>query len=447
MKRYLPKGIYSRATLILIVPVIVIQVVVSAVFIQRHYERVTKQMTGSLMLEINYIVSLTNQAESVTEAYLQTQNVRESLEMIYDLPSFDNPGVDSRIFYDIAGFWVTSAIRENLKSELQPSESNALAIDLSTDKNLVSVWIQTSHGTLRISFLRSRVSPSNPHQLLFLMFAVAILMTCIAYMFLRNQLTPITRLAKASEAFGKGQIVEYRPRGSIEIRNAGKAFLEMRERIERHIHQRTFMLSSVSHDLKTPLTRIKLGLSVLPTSPDRESIMADVDEMNQMLEGYLAFAKGHTDQEARELDAVELIKSIVENYRRINIPVDLEISGKSKRQARVAVREMAIRRLIDNIIYNASHHGDKIRLAMTLSSKEIKLAIEDNGPGIPEEDRDKALQPFVKLDSARNQNARGGSVGLGLSISNDIVNSHGGEMTLGESEDLGGLKVEILLPR
>jgi two-component system osmolarity sensor histidine kinase EnvZ len=316
------------------------------------------------------------------------------------------------------------------------------AIDLRDLRN-VNLTVDTRHGLLLIRFDRRQVSASNPHQLLVLMAATSLLMTVIAIIFLRNQLRPIRRLAIAAEAFGRGRMEPYRPTGATEVRIAGNAFLDMRNRIERQIEQRTLLLSGVSHDLRTPLTRLRLGLSMIDDE-EAPALIRDADEMQRMLDAFLEFARGTAESDPPEaIDPVLFVQEIVADYRRMGQKVSLAgVSGDGT----ALINRIAIRRALDNLIGNALRYGSRAELSVTTLDRAVRFTVEDDGPGIPRERRDEALRPFTRLDAARNQN-RGGSVGLGLSITADIVRSHGGALRLGESERLGGLKAEIVLGR
>jgi two-component system osmolarity sensor histidine kinase EnvZ len=301
--------------------------------------------------------------------------------------------------------------------------------------------IETARGPLWLVVNRGRLSASNPHQLLVLMILTSILMTLIAYGFLRNQLRPITRLADAAAAFGKGETVRYRPRGALEVRAAGKAFLDMRGRIERQIEQRTMMLSGISHDLRTPLTRLRLGLSMLPEDEDTEALLGDVNDMERLIDGFLSFARGDALEETELTNPRELILRIVDNAVRAGQPVVL---GKSEGDSPVKLRPAAVTRAVENLIGNGTRFGSQVRVSFAQTDRNLRVVVEDNGPGIPEAQRDEAISPFARLDAARDPN-RGGGVGLGLAITQDIAHSHGGKLVLSKSEDLGGLKAEFVI--
>ena len=314
--------------------------------------------------------------------------------------------------------------------------------DLETVPREARLWIETKFGLLEIVADRRRASASNPHQLLVLMLATSIVMTLVAYLFLRNQLRPITRLAATAEAFGKGRHLPYKPAGAVEVRAAGHAFLDMRARIERQIEARTAMLSGVSHDLRTPLTRMRLELAMMPEGPEVEALRGDVAQMERMVEEFLAFARGDALDDLAPTDLAALVRRVAEAAERSGRAVEV---GAAERTV-LPVRAQAIERAVQNLVDNGLRYGQRVRVSLSSGERSAVLAVEDDGPGIPKGQREEAMKPFTRLDAARGQNA-GGGVGLGLAIAADIARSHGGLLRLGESEDLGGLKAEIVLAR
>jgi two-component system osmolarity sensor histidine kinase EnvZ len=436
LKPYLPRSLFGRAALILIVPIVTIQLVVSIVFIQRHFEGVTRQMTRGVTIELDYLLSEVAEAQSLSEAQHRAARVAQALDMTVALPT-DPPaaGPDPRPFWDWSGREVILSLRQHLPP--------LVSVDLLSDQRRVQMVLDTRHGPIGVTLDRRRVSASNPHQLLVLMMVASIVLTLISYVFLRNQLSPISRLAAASEAFGRGQSVAYRPRGATEVRVAGHAFLDMRARIERQIEQRTLLLSGVSHDLRTPLTRMKLGLSLLPDDEETASLRRDVTDMERLVDEFLAFARGDAMEETELVDPALLVTRAVDNAQRAGQAVD---EGPCDGSGLVALRPQAVTRALENLIGNAVRYGSRAVVSLTYTERTIRLTVEDDGPGIPKERRDEALQPFVRLDDARNPN-RGGGVGLGLSIAADIARSHGGSLRLGASADLGGLRADLVLAR
>ena len=434
LKRFMPRSLYGRAALILILPVVTVQLVVSIVFIKRHFEGVTEQMTRVAALEVRLILNNVNAAETRLAALRRVEPLRKSLEM--DLQFLDpapEPYISKWRSIDLTGSFVI----EKLLAKIPDLRSISLP-----DSNRAELLAETKFGTLQITLERQRLSASNAHQLLVNMVFFGILMTVIASIYLRNQLRPVTKLARAAEAFGRGHHVDYAPGGAIEVRAAGNAFLDMRSRIERHIEQRTMMLSSVSHDLRTPLTRLKLGLSLLDDK-DREPLERDVEDMRRLLEGFLDFARGAAEDDSEDTDPQKLLEMIVADANRAGKAVTL---GDSHGTGTLMLRHLAMRRGVENLIENAVRYGNNVVVSYVLSQKSLCISIEDAGPGIPAEMREEALKPFTRLDPSRNQD-KGSGVGLGLAITADIARAQGGILRLGTSETLGGLKADIVIAR
>lgn len=434
-KTFLPRSLYGRAALILIVPIVTIQLVVSIAFIQRHFERVTRQMTQGVAVELRLFL------DDLARDAGQAAETAAALGMTVGpaLPLLEAGQPDPRALWDLSGRQVGLTLREMLPEVTQ--------VDLETDPDAVLVGLEPAGQALSVRIDRRRVSASNPHQLLVLMIVTSALMTLIAYQFLRNQLRPITRLAAAAEAFGKGQHLAYRPSGAVEVRAAGNAFLEMRARIERQIEQRTMMLSGVSHDLRTPLTRLKLGLSMLPDDEDAAALLSDVADMERLVDEFLAFARGDATEEPEATDIRVLVQRVVENAQRAGQRVELSIPGESGDAAcDIRLRPAAVARALENLIGNAVRYGTRAKVTLAPTERTCRITVEDDGPGIPESRRDEALQPFVRLDQARDPN-RGGGVGLGLAIAADIARSHGGSLRIGQSEAMGGARVDLVLAR
>ncbi len=429
LKSVVPRGLYGRAALILIVPVVTIQLVVSIAFIQRHFDGVTRQMTENVAREIELVVAA---VEAGSDAAVTA--LAETLDLTLIRPGTPAPADDGRLGWDLSGLVVAEVLAERLVT--------LRGLTFREAPRAVTLHLQTAVGPVDVRLPRRRVSASNPHQLLVWMIATSVLMTLVAFYFLRAQLRPITRLAVAAEAFGKGQVVAYRPRGAVEVRAAGRAFLDMRARIERQIEQRTLMLSGVSHDLRTPLTRLRLGLSMLPEDEEVRALMADVSQMQRMVDEFLAFARGDAMEATAETDLAALVAAAVADAVRAGGAV----SAGEVAAVTVAVRPQAVRRALDNLIGNAVRFGTRAVVTLQAGGRQVRLAVEDDGPGIPPGRRDEALSPFVRLDAARDPN-RGGGTGLGLAIAADIARSHGGELRLGDSRALGGLRAELVLAR
>ena len=433
LKRYMPRGLYGRAALILILPVFVVQLVVFVLFAQRHFTDVTQQMTWTMIRELTLVfetVGSTQDAADVQDRLIdRLGGLGIAVELVDDT---ELPPSDTRLWYDFSGTVFAPMLREAFPE---------IRRILLADDSIVVLYAETRHGLARLEMGRNRLSASKPHQLYVNMVFFGVLMTAVAYIYLRNQLRPITRLAAAAEAFGRGRHMPYTPAGAAEVRAAGTAFVDMRQRIERHIEQRTLMLSGVSHDLRTPLTRMRLALSLLDDA-EREPLEHDVDEMQRLVDEFLNFVQG-AEGKAERVDPIALVRSIVEDAQRTGRQVELvSVEGDGT----VRLRETAIRRAVDNLISNAVRYGTRAEVSVSLSEKSLRIRVEDDGPGIPESQRPEARKPFVRLDAARNQD-RGAGVGLGLAIATDVARAHGGVLRLGESTRLGGLCADIVIAR
>ena len=432
LKSLTPRSLFARAAMILLVPILTIQIVVSYVFIQRLYERVTIQMTQSMIPVINMVIS---EAEAASDPDARRTVFRDLARPLGVNVTLGDEIEDGRKFYDLSGHVVARVVRENV--------AGVGAIDLLSNDRRVRFAVDTDAGPMLIGFNRDRVSASNPHQLLVLMVAVATIVTLISFLFLRNQVRPIRNLANAASAFGKGHMVPYKPSGATEVRQAGTAFLEMRGRIERSIEQRTLMLSGVSHDLRTPLTRLRLSLGMLPASPETEAMSHDVDEMQDMLDSFLDFAKLDASEGRETVEPGALASRVASKFRDSTGDVRLvHVQGSGQ----VKLNPLAVERALQNLIGNGLRYGDLVELRVSIADRTVRFRVEDNGPGIPEEQREEAMRPFSRLDSARNQD-KGGGVGLGLSIVRDIARQHGGTLRLETSESLGGLRADLIIAR
>jgi two-component system osmolarity sensor histidine kinase EnvZ len=434
LKQYVPRGLYGRAALILVAPVVVVQLVVSTAFIQQHLEDITTQMTLTLVREFRLIEQITVEADTQQQVLDLAQPFLGPLQLVVQFVTpADVPQSDDMRWYDYSARIVAQTLRTALPGTLSAQFP---------DNRIIVLFIDTDLGPARITFDRRRVTAAAPHQLIVTMLLFGGVMTVIAFVYLRNQLRPILRLARAAQAFGRGQNTPFTPGGAVELRAAGNAFLDMRARIERHIEQRTLMLSGVSHDLRTPLTRLRLGLSLLDEK-DAEPLLRDVDEMQHMLDAFLDFSRGAAEGQPEKVDPRALVSAIVEDAQRSGSPVEL---ARQDGQGTVMLRPWAIRRAVENLIGNAVQYGNRALVSVVITDKALRIRVEDDGPGIPEAQRTEAIRPFTRLDPARNQNKRSG-VGLGLAIANDIARAHGGVLRLGASDQLGGLQADIVIGR
>ena len=427
----MPRSLYARALLILILPVLAVQLLVSVVFIQRHFDGVTEQMTDAVNIELRFVRDAIGNAQDPAAF---AADILAPLELDVVFPeSIPKIGDDKR-WDDFTG----DKVRDHLMAGVEDIQQVSLA-----ERGRVTVWMETERGPLAVSFARKRVSASNPHQLLVIMVVMGALMTAIAYFFLRKQLRPIKRMADAAAEYGKGRIVPYRPSGAVEVRAAGAAFLDMRNRIERQSQSRTTMLSGVSHDLRTPLTRMRLGLSMMDDA-EAAPLLEDVDEMQHLVDAFLDFAHADASDTLEAVDPHQVLHDALTDCRRAGIDI-LDGQSSGPRDA-VPLRPLALRRALGNLMNNANRYGSQIMASVHVTDRAVRYVVEDNGPGIPDDLHEDAMRPFVRLDTSRNQN-KGSGVGLGLAIVSDIARSHGGMLRLGESHALGGLKAEIVIAR
>ncbi|MGF1620300.1 MAG: ATP-binding protein [Rhodomicrobiaceae bacterium] len=433
---FLPKGLYARALLIIIAPIVLLQSVLVAVFMDRHWENVTKRLSNATVQNIAMLVSL-YEAYPYQDGYVQlTDMARQDLGLVVQvLPGDTLPSPKERPFFGFLDRTLTKTIRDRIGLPHW--------VDTLGDSNYIDIRIQLDDAVMKVLARRSQTYASNSHIFLVWMVSTALILLGVAIMFLRNQIRPILSLAEAAERFGRGQPVpkDFRVRGAREVRQASIAFIEMRDRIERHVEQRTTMLAGVSHDLRTVLTRFRLQLAMLGDSREVKELVSDVDEMQQMLEDYLAFSKGGTGEAASRADVFGLLKEIHDAY--------VETPGRSitlhapNYHFFATIRRNAFKRAVMNLVTNAVRFGKAISVTAVCSRRNLIVSVEDDGPGIPPELRETVFRPFYSRDKARNQNVK--STGLGLAIARDIIRAHGGEIHLGESR-MGGLKATIRIP-
>lgn len=436
-KRYLPRSLFGRALLILIVPMAVLQIVVALVFIERHWNGVTQKLATGFASEINFLAdAIESQTDPLErEALLALASDSLGFDIWLEPGGVIAPGI-RRPRYGI--------IPRALTDTLQEAIDRPVRVDTLAFEERVDLQLQLNSGILHATPSENRMIASKPHILLVWMIAAAVLLMVVAVIFLRNQMRPIRRLADATEAFGKGQPAPaFRPSGAEEIRRAARAFHHMRMRIERQISQRTMMLSGVSHDLRTPLTRMRLALELMD-EPEAEALKSDVDEMTRMIDGFLAFARDGEGETPVQTDLLELLDGIVEAEKVAGHDVSL-VEADESAEFTTLLRPDAIRRCIQNLVGNAAKYGTVVRVSAEAARNRFAVTVEDDGPGIAPEHHEEAFRPFARLDPARNMDGGGGS-GLGLAIALDVARTHGGDITLGTSA-LGGLKAILTLPR
>ena len=414
--------------MIIILPIVLMQIAVAYIFFNAHWVRVTATLSDSIAAEIAFAVELYEQAPSSERVTRLDELMRPNMELSIDFVSLDQlPETERKSFF--------STLDRTLRKAMNKSISDPYWFDTTRYPNHIDIRVKVENGVLRFITTRDRVFAPTGFMFIFWLTATTALLTGISIIFAKNQARPIIELAKAADAFGRGQnIGNFKPTGATEVRLAGQSFLKMRQRLQRHIDQRKAFLAGVSHDLRTPLTRLKLHFAINDDADDLAE--SDLIEMEKMLEGYLDFARG-TVSEDREPHRIDLIISdALRKYSQ-----DIEFTHDSS--PIIDLQVTSFTRAINNLVSNGLKYGDQVRVNLTQNDASIIIDIEDDGPGIAEEDRKLAFQPFQRLDGARNQNIEG--VGLGLAITRDIIQSYGGRLTL-EDSDMGGLKACIRLP-
>jgi len=431
---YMPKRLYARSLLIIITPMILLQSVVTLVFMERHWQQVTQRLSTATTRDLAAIVDMIETYPSDADYSNVIRIAQERLSMKIDiLPPDPLPPPGRKPFFSI--------LDQILSAQITKQINRPFWIDTVGDSDVLEVRIQLEGKVLRAFIKRSQAYASNTHIFIVWMVGTSLVLLMIAIPFLRNQIKPILKLAEAAESFGKGRPMppDFRPRGAEEVRRAGLAFIQMRERIERQIEQRTAMLSGVSHDLRTILTRFKLQLALSGTKPDRESLNRDIDDMQSMLEGYLDFARGEAAEDPGRFDLDGYFETLAEEAKLRKRAVATSLTGDPT----IHVRPKAFTRLLSNIVGNALRYARNVKVEAIHTKGSLTVLIDDDGPGIPPESREEVFKPFVRLDEARNLDASG--TGLGLSIARDIARSHGGDITLDDSP-MGGLRVIVRVP-
>ncbi|RVA82244.1 two-component sensor histidine kinase, partial [Mesorhizobium sp. M7A.F.Ca.CA.001.08.2.1] len=432
---YMPKRLYARSLIIVIAPMILLQSVVAFVFMERHWATVTQRLSQATVRDIAAIIDLIETYPRDADYTNIIRIAQDRMQLKVDLlPPDPLPAPGPKPFFSI--------LDDVLSSEITRQINRPFWIDTVGNSNIVEVRVQLEGKVLRVFVRRSQAYASNTHIFLIWMVGTSLVLLMIAIPFLRNQIRPILMLAEAAESFGKGRPMprDFRPRGAEEVRRAGFAFMQMRERIERQIEQRTAMLTGVSHDLRTILTRFKLQLALSGGKAETKAALdQDIDDMQSMLEGYLSFARGEASEDAGRFDLEAYFEKLDEEARLRKRKLSTTLAGDHD----VHVRPNAFARLMSNVIGNAFRYAKTVEVNATHGRGSLLVTIDDDGPGIPADRREDVFKPFVRLDEARNLDASG--TGLGLSIARDIARSHGGDITL-EDSPLGGLRAIIKVP-
>ena len=429
----MPKGLYARALLIVILPVVLLQSAVAYVFMERHWEVVTYRLSAGVAREVATIVDM-YQTFPDDSGRSQLRRIA-AVDLHMDLNILPKEPLPEPVTKKS----LLALLDKALAAELSRKLIQPYWINTSVPGNLIEVRVELEDATLRMLVTRNHAYASNSYIFFMWMAIASIIILAIATSFLRNQIRPIVRLARAAEEFGKGRDVQFSPRGAREVRQAGAAFLEMKRRVERAIEQRTTMLNGVSHDLRTIITRFKLSLALMGEGNEATEMRKDVDEMERMVEAYLAFARGDGGEASSLTDVAAILEELRADTERRGIPATLTVEGAPA----VVARPAAIKRLLANLVGNAQRYGKKLEFSVVNDGEAMFIHIDDDGPGIPVERREDAFRPFYRLDESRNQDSA--NSGLGLAIARDIARAHGGDISLDRSP-IGGLRATVMLP-
>lgn len=428
----MPKGLFARSLLIVILPMVLLQSLVAYVFMERHWQRVTHRLSAALAQDVSALADIYDAFPSDKRGDILNRIAAERLLIdVRFAPKSALPPALPKPFF--------SLLDRALSEELRKRVGRPFWLDTIGNSNLIEIRVQLSDAQMRVTAHRSQAYASNSSIFLMWMVGTAIVLIAVAVLFLRNQIRPIRRLANAAEAFGKGRDIAYRPSGAREVRQAGLAFVEMKRRVERARGQRMAMLNGVSHDLRTVLTRFRLSLALLGEGPEHDALRRDVSEMERMLESYLAFARGEGEEAEASVDIRAILADLVASAERAGRAARLSYEGAET----ASVRPDAFRRCLGNLVANAQRYGERIQISATRDAARLTIHVDDDGPGIPAERRDDAFKPFHRLDEGRNQDEAG--TGLGLAIARDIARAHGGDVVLSDSP-IGGLRATVAVP-
>jgi two-component system osmolarity sensor histidine kinase EnvZ len=429
----MPTGLYARSLLIIVTPMVILQSVVAFVFMERHWNTVTRRLSAAVTQDIASLIDIYQSFPDSPDHATLRRIAQQRLGLVVDfLPGTDLPPPGPKPFF--------SLLDQALSREISRQIAKPFWIDTVGRSALVEIRITLDNNVLRVFAPRNAAYASNSEIFLFWMVGTSLVLLGVSVLFLRNQIRPILTLADAAESFGKGREVPgFRPRGAREVRRAALAFIEMKRRVERTMEQRTTMLAGVSHDLRTILTRFKLELALIGDSPEAEALKKDVDEMGRMLEAYLAFARGDAGEQSAPTDMAAFLEELKLDAERHGHRASIVFHGHPV----VTVRPAAFKRCLANLVSNAARFANTISITGHRDHRWLTVTVDDDGPGIPVSMREEVFRPFLRLDDARNQDE--GGTGLGLAIARDIARSHGGDILLGDSP-LGGLRVTVRVP-
>ncbi len=435
LERRLPRGLFPRALIILVAPMVLMQTIMTGLILDRHWDNVTKILARSLARDIGVLIQLhdeSDRSEAALAHIVTLANERLNLGLEIQRGMTLPPPLPSPFY---------SPVDIRLKRYLSHDTGRPFWIDSRGQESYVDIRVEVEKGLIfRMLTPDSRAFAANTDVLLMWMLVSSLLLLGIAIVFLRKQISPIVELARAAQSFGTGrEVAEFHPRGAAEVKMAGEAFLGMRDRIARQVEQRTAMLAGVSHDLRTILTRFRLELAFLGDGPKVRPLKEDVDEMQRMLEAYMAFVKGDGGETPEEVDLTALIAAAARSSSRSKGGIEITVPDGM----RARVKPNAFRRLLTNLISNATRHAAQVVVGASVHDRTLRVTVDDDGPGIPAGKRAEAFRPFVRLDNARNLDETG--TGLGLAIALDIARAHGGDLRL-EDSPKGGLRAVVEIP-
>lgn len=434
--RLLPRTLFFRTMLLIFIPLIVVQVVSVVVFFDGSWSRMGRRLSENLVDEMNVLIRLKEEGMPLTEVQKMAAEGFQIDFRFYDASQGEK--VKQRLQ---ANPMVIAYLKEAMENAFAEDKWSILVDEKQDNSSDLIIFVEKESGVYQFICAKKKIFSTSIFMFVVWMVATSVLLFLVSVLFLRIQVRAIADLAQTAENFGKGIDDDgFKPYGSSEVRKAGYAFVKMKERILRQIMERTQMLAGISHDLRTPLTRMKLTAAMMENSQDQKDFLADIDEMEKMLNGYLAFVRGEGDEAAVYVNVNELVRGIVGRFASQHIKIKFFAAENT---VEIRAKEQALRRAVTNIVANASRYGKKIEVRVEQGTKEVRIIVDDNGPGIPQDKREAVFRAFYRIENSRNKET--GGIGLGLAITKDIITAHGGHIVL-EDGPLGGLRVVIKLP-
>ncbi len=441
LKKLLPRTLLGRSLLILILPVLLLQAITAYIFFDNHWQKMTSRLAFAVAGEIATMAEVLEDSAGPEETQKLTRLSVQHLDLLMSF--LPGETLDSQLQQPLALGWRKEMMARALTAEMTVKVRRPFILHVDREEKWVDVRVQLDNGVLQVSLPQRRMYSSSSYIVILWMFGSSIILLAIAILFMRNQVRPIRRLAVAAERFGRGLDVpaSFKPEGAREVRQAAQAFLDMHERVKRQITQRAAMLAGVSHDLRTPLTRMRLQVAMMPAGPDAEALKGDIADMERMINAYLDFAKGEDGEQPQRTDLRGILERVVAGIKRQGAAIELHMDQDMS----LMLRPLAFERGITNIVVNACKYAPHTYVSAALmdDGAHAEILIDDDGPGIPEEQWEEVFKPFVRVDPSRN--AATGGVGLGLPIAREMVHAHGGKVWL-EKSPRGGVRAVIHLP-